>query len=506
MKEKSDNKIKKQSRIRLWFQVAWFVLTNGYVRGYTKGRIFNGNTKVLCLPGLNCYSCPGALGFCPMGALQAVLGNASYRISLYVFGFLAAMGVIFGRLICGWMCPFGLFQDLLYKIKIKVKRKNLPGHKYLKYLRYIILVVFPILLVSIMLDITGSSMPWFCEWICPSGMLLGAIPLLTVNTGLRAAIGIRFIWKLSLLLVITVLSVFYYRPFCKYLCPLGAIYGLFNPISSYRLVIDKDKCVSCGLCQRACGMDIRTFETPNSPDCIRCGSCIAACPKGAIESTWHKTGQKIRSRCFIDDGAILPVHRRNSESQTALSADKGSTMTIRRWKPVFLGLLMIIAGASSLFVGAVYIVANTLVSHFQIELYHDMNVAAAFMGLFWCVSSMIVLLTGLYTIRFSKMTERLLSINEKLKAAWIIALIGLVIGIVGVIIDLRAFSSTLTPLMLDTFVYAWIPVLMLQVRQMSREIKGKKATTLLWVILSIVNTVLALSSPWIVLFLLNSMT
>ena len=181
-------------------------------------------------------------------------------------------------------------------------------------------------------------------------------------------------------------------------------------------------------------------------------------------------------------------------------------MTIRRWKPVFLGLLMIIAGASSLFVGAVYIVANTLVSHFQIELYHDMNVAAAFMGLFWCVSSMIVLLTGLYTIRFSKMTERLLSINEKLKAAWIIALIGLVIGIVGVIIDLRAFSSTLTPLMLDTFVYAWIPVLMLQVRQMSREIKGKKATTLLWVILSIVNTVLALSSPWIVLFLLNSMT
>ncbi|MGX8716267.1 MAG: hypothetical protein ACSW8A_11000, partial [Lachnospiraceae bacterium] len=116
------------------------------------------------------------------------------------------------------------------------------------------------------------------------------------------------------------------------------------------------------------------------------------------------------------------------------------------------------------------------------------------------------LLTGLYTIRFSKMTERLLSINEKLKAAWIIALIGLVIGIVGVIIDLRAFSSTLTPLMLDTFVYAWIPVLMLQVRQMSREIKGKKATTLLWVILSIVNTVLALSSPWIVLFLLNSMT
>ena len=163
MNGKMDEKIKKHSRIRLWFQAAWFALTNGYVRGYTKGMIFNGGTKVLCLPGLNCYSCPGALGACPMGALQAVLGNASYRVSLYVFGCIAAMGVIFGRLICGWMCPFGLFQDLLYRIKTKAKRKNLPGHKYLKYLRYVILVVFPILLVSVMLDVTGSGMPWFCE-------------------------------------------------------------------------------------------------------------------------------------------------------------------------------------------------------------------------------------------------------------------------------------------------------------------------------------------------------
>lgn len=174
MNEKSDNTMKKQGRIRLWFQAAWFVLTNGYIRGYTKGQIFNGNTKVLCLPGLNCYSCPGALASCPMGALQAILGNASYRMSLYVFGLLGAFGVVFGRLICGWMCPFGFFQDLLYKIKIKVKKKNLPGHKYLKYLRYVILVLFPILLVSMMLDVTGTSMPWFCEWICPSGMLLAA--------------------------------------------------------------------------------------------------------------------------------------------------------------------------------------------------------------------------------------------------------------------------------------------------------------------------------------------
>ena len=143
--------------------MAFFVLTNGYIRGYTKGMIYAGPTKSVCLPGLNCYSCPGALGSCPMGSLQAVLGDSSYRVSLYVFGAIAAMGVVFGRLICSWMCPFGLFQDLLYKIKRNNKKKNLPGHKYLKYLRYVILIVFPILLTSLVLDVTGTSSPWFCE-------------------------------------------------------------------------------------------------------------------------------------------------------------------------------------------------------------------------------------------------------------------------------------------------------------------------------------------------------
>ncbi len=503
MDEKIKNKTKKQSRIRLWFQAAWFVLTNGYVRGYTKGMIFNGNTKVVCLPGLNCYSCPGALGACPMGALQAVLGNASYRISLYVFGSIAAMGVVFGRLICGWMCPFGLFQDLLYRIKVKAKKKNLPGHKYLKYLRYVILVVFPILLVSLMLDVTGSSMPWFCEWICPSGMLLGAIPLVAVNTGLRAAIGGRFIWKMFILLAITVLSVFFFRPFCKYLCPLGAIYGLFNPISTYRLVIDTDKCVSCGTCQRACGMDIRTFETPNSPDCIRCGSCMAACPTGAIESTWHKTGQKIKSRCFIDDGDILPKRGAAAEAVPALAVDEGDLLQVSSAKPVFLGVLMLIAGASSIYSAIMTSVSTTFMNHFMIDVFHDSNIAGAFMGVFWCVSAAIVFLTGAYSIRFSKMPDRLLSINEKLKIAWRIALIGLLIGIVGIILSPETLSSYISPILLDSFVIVGIPLLMLQVGLMYREIKGKRRSHILWLVMSIVNTVMAFSSPWIVLYMMN---
>ena len=503
MNGKMDEKIKKHSRIRLWFQAAWFALTNGYVRGYTKGMIFNGGTKVLCLPGLNCYSCPGALGACPMGALQAVLGNASYRVSLYVFGCIAAMGVIFGRLICGWMCPFGLFQDLLYRIKTKAKRKNLPGHRYLKYLRYVILVVFPILLVSVMLDVTGSGMPWFCEWICPSGMLLGAIPLVAVNSGLRAAVGARFIWKMFVLLAITVLSVFFYRPFCKYLCPLGAIYGLFNPVSSYRLVIDKDRCVSCGTCQKACGMDIKTFVTPNSPDCIRCGSCIAACPAGAIESTWHKTGQKIKKRCFTDDGDILPAHIKALEStgegNEALSAGDDTALSISSIKPVFLGMLMAIGGAGNLYV-AIGTLADTLQSHYLVDVYHDMNLGTAFTGALWCVSSVIVLMTGVYTIRFSRKPERLLSVNEKLRASWIIAIIGLVIGIAGVLTDFGTAMSLVAQLILNTFVYAGVLVMMLQAWLMCREIKGQKSSNILWLILSVINIVLVAASPWLFMY------
>ena len=87
------------------------------------------------------------------------------------------------------------------------------------------------------------------------------------------------------LLLILFVSIKYYRPFCKYVCPLGAIYGVFNPIALYRFSVDEAKCIHCGKCKSVCGMDIPVWEKPNSFDCIRCGDCKAACPTGAIQST-----------------------------------------------------------------------------------------------------------------------------------------------------------------------------------------------------------------------------
>lgn len=263
-------------------QALWIALTNGYVYGYIEGRIYTGKSKNICVPGLNCYSCPGALGACPIGSLQAVLGSAQFKVSCYVVGFMMVVGSIFGRLVCGFLCPFGFVQDMLYKIPLFKKRKNFKGHKYLVRLKYVILVLFVIILPLMVVDIAGTGAPWFCEYICPSGTLMGGVPLTLANAALKSAIGFRFAWKVTLLIIILIVSIKWYRPFCKYLCPLGAIYSVFNGFSLYRYRIDEDKCVKCGMCQEACKMDIKTYETPNHPECIRCGDCKRACPKGAI--------------------------------------------------------------------------------------------------------------------------------------------------------------------------------------------------------------------------------
>ena len=115
-------------------------------------------------------------------------------------------GSLFGRLICGWLCPFGLVQDLLYKIPFFKKRKNLPGHKVLVWAKYVILVVFVILLPLLVVDFIGQGSPWFCKYICPSGTLGAGIPLLAMNESLRDAAGALFLWKSGILLVLLLLA------------------------------------------------------------------------------------------------------------------------------------------------------------------------------------------------------------------------------------------------------------------------------------------------------------
>ena len=276
---------KKQSEWkRHRFQILWAFLTNSYLVGFAKGKIYDGKLKNLCVPGLNCYSCPGALGSCPIGAMQAVIGSWNFRMAFYVAGFLVFVGALMGRFVCGWLCPFGLIQDLLHKIPFVKKISTFRGDRLLRKLKYVIFLVFVILLPMFVVDMLGQGAPYFCKLICPAGTLGGGIPLVLLNSAMRAAVGWLYAWKNVLLVVIVLLSVAIYRPFCKYICPLGAVYSVFNPIAVFRYRVDKEACVHCGACAKACKMQVDPSETPNHPECIRCGSCKKVCPTGAIYS------------------------------------------------------------------------------------------------------------------------------------------------------------------------------------------------------------------------------
>lgn len=263
-------------------QALWALLTNSYLTGFLYGRIYRGSLKKLCLPGLNCYSCPGALGSCPIGAMQAVIGSGNFKFAFYTAGFLMFLGALFGRFACGWLCPFGLIQELLHKIPFPRKLRTLPGDRILCKLKYLILAVFVILLPMFLVDILGQGAPYFCKLICPAGTLEGGLPLVLLNRSMRGALGWLYAWKNVLLVITVFLSILIYRPFCKYVCPLGAIYSLFNPISVFRCRVDEAACTGCGTCARVCKMNLDPVKQISHAECIRCGACRKACPARAI--------------------------------------------------------------------------------------------------------------------------------------------------------------------------------------------------------------------------------
>ena len=276
-------KIKQFLSQRNTTQMLAALLTNIHILNFFKGTLYNGKSKMMCVPGLNCYSCPAATGACPIGAYQAVAGSAKYRFSYYISGILIFLGVMFGRLICGFFCPFGWFQDLLHKIPTrKFSTKRL---KYLRYLKYVILVVCVCVLPVLITNASGMGAPFFCKYVCPQGVLEGAIPLAIANESIRGALGTLFSRKAVILVAFVGLGIFFYRPFCKWICPLGAFYSLFNRVSIYHYQLDKEKCISCGKCSRACKMDVDITQKTNHAECIRCGECIESCPASAITAS-----------------------------------------------------------------------------------------------------------------------------------------------------------------------------------------------------------------------------
>lgn len=282
------------SSVRIWVQAAAAFLSDPFLTNIPGGELYKGSFKKVCLPGLNCYSCPAAAGACPIGALQAVSGSSKFSFSFYVTGFLILMGIFLGRFICGFLCPFGWFQELLHKIPSR--KLSTEKVKPLRYFKYAVLLIAVFLLPAVIANAAGLGDPYFCKYICPQGVLEGAVPLSLADSSIRAALGRLFTWKASILLIVIILGVILYRPFCKWLCPLGAFYALFNKISLLSIDVDRNKCVSCGICADVCGMDVDVTRASDHNECIRCGACIANCPADAISYSYslkaeHKTLQ-----------------------------------------------------------------------------------------------------------------------------------------------------------------------------------------------------------------------
>lgn len=253
---------------------------NSYFIGFIEGTIYKGSLKRICFPGLNCSSCPGALGSCPLALLQTGIASlVSSGFTFFIFIFLVLVGITLGRFACGWLCPFGLIQELIFQIPLpKVALKE--RFKRLEYIKYIILILFVFLLPA--LGAYGMSSTAFCKYICPVEVLEANLPLMIVRPSLMSTMGFLFKWKSFFLAAALLLSVIVFKPFCRFICPLGAIYSLFNPVSLYRFRVDHNKCTGCTSCRAKCKLGIDVYDDPNNRECMRCNECLV-CPSQALD-------------------------------------------------------------------------------------------------------------------------------------------------------------------------------------------------------------------------------
>ncbi|MBF0507481.1 MAG: 4Fe-4S binding protein [Deltaproteobacteria bacterium] len=257
----------KLSKLRTLTQLTSTFLTNSFFGTIFTKSVNTNALKGVCVPILNCYACPGALFSCPIGTLQHFMAIRS--IPFYLLGLIGLVGLTTGRMACGWICPFGFLQDLMYKIRSPKYRIA----SFLSYLKYVVLA----LLVIVIPYQTGEV--WFSK-LCPAGTLTAAIPWALWNptnpaTGrpvLPSGPGIIFVVGLIILAGFLIWFVVSKRPFCTVACPMGAILSLFNRVSIVRLEVEPH-CDGCKMCETKCPMDLNVSLDFDSKDCIRCLEC-----------------------------------------------------------------------------------------------------------------------------------------------------------------------------------------------------------------------------------------
>jgi len=289
---------------RLFQLLLGVVALNSFIPVFWTKKLYGGVLKQYCAPVLNCYGCPSAFFACPIGSIQHILlitrpvkfpatARLWDQLSAYLqalvttltswpMALTALVGLGVGRMFCGWVCPFGFVQDALFKIKTP----KVTMHRYFSWGRYLVLVALVLIIPFF------TQLPWFCK-LCPQGNLEAGIPFILWNPANPLSGDpmfptiFWFFWvKVVILVVFLGLFVFIKRPFCRAVCPLGAILGLFNRVSVLRMTVEgaaKASCNMCKTCQEICPVDINIYDDANSPDCIRCFLCTT-CP--SVSLTW----------------------------------------------------------------------------------------------------------------------------------------------------------------------------------------------------------------------------
>jgi polyferredoxin len=266
-------------------QIVSLLLVNGHFKTLLSGGLYGGKLKSVCIPVLNCHSCPFALTACPIGMLQQFLAlgiRQGLSGFLYILGLIGLPAVFLGRFFCGWVCPFGFLQDLIF-----VKKFKLPFPHWLKYLRYVLLFGFVLIFPVVFTNQLGMGSPTFCKYICPAGTAEAGFWGLWAGHG---KFGLTLGLKMAILAAVLFFSLRIRRFWCR-VCPMGLLLGFFNKVSLLQLRVNEN-CNNCGVCEKVCPMDVAVPRELSSTDCIRCGKCVDACPQKALSlSLLQKTGQ-----------------------------------------------------------------------------------------------------------------------------------------------------------------------------------------------------------------------
>lgn len=225
----------------------------------------------VCAPVFHCYACPLATFACPIGILAQF--SALHMIPFIAIGTLILVGALLGSLICGWVCPFGLAQDLA--AKVRTPRFKIP--RWMGHFRYVVLGGAVLAIPYFF----GENHPLFFCKVCPAGFLEGAAP----GMAQAAVAGNPVVWpnalKIAVVAIVVAAAFVTIRPWCRVLCPLGVIFGFFNRFSVFSMHLDEHHCTKCGRCKTICRYGSEPDKSPNSDACLRCLECTD-CRPGAL--------------------------------------------------------------------------------------------------------------------------------------------------------------------------------------------------------------------------------